>query len=149
MLGKIEGKRRRRWQRMRWLDSITDSMDISSVQSLSQVWLFATPWTAAHWRWRGLKLGHELVQTPSIVLQVLYLSDLIPWIYLSLSLYKLQEIWRTGKPGVLQSMGSHRQSWATEQQRCMHACFMYIHTDFFRNLIFKHLPAHQRLYHLS
>ena len=29
MLGKIEGKRRRGWQRMRWLDSITDSMDIS------------------------------------------------------------------------------------------------------------------------
>ena len=27
MLGEIEGKRRRRWQRMRWLDSITDSMD--------------------------------------------------------------------------------------------------------------------------
>ena len=29
MLGKIEGRRRRRWQRMRWLDSITDSMDMS------------------------------------------------------------------------------------------------------------------------
>ena len=29
MLGKIEGKRRRRLQRMRWLDSITDSMDRS------------------------------------------------------------------------------------------------------------------------
>ena len=29
MLGKIEGKRRRGWQRMRWLDSTTDSMDIS------------------------------------------------------------------------------------------------------------------------
>ena len=29
MLGKIEGKRRRGQQRMRWLDSITDSMDIS------------------------------------------------------------------------------------------------------------------------
>ena len=29
MLGKIEGKRRRGWQRMRWLDSITDSMDMS------------------------------------------------------------------------------------------------------------------------
>jgi len=28
MQGKIEGKRRRRWQRMRWLDSITNSMDI-------------------------------------------------------------------------------------------------------------------------
>ena len=29
MLGKIEGKRRRGWQRMRWLDSISDAMDIN------------------------------------------------------------------------------------------------------------------------
>ena len=29
MLGKIEGRRRRGWQRMRWLDDITDSMDVS------------------------------------------------------------------------------------------------------------------------
>ena len=29
MLGKIEGRRRRRRQRMRWLDDITDSMDMS------------------------------------------------------------------------------------------------------------------------
>jgi len=29
MLGKIEGRRSRGWQRMRWLDSITDSMDMS------------------------------------------------------------------------------------------------------------------------
>ena len=29
MLGKMEGKRRTGWQRMRWLDSITDSMDMN------------------------------------------------------------------------------------------------------------------------
>ena len=32
MLRKIEGKRRREQQRMRWLDSITDSMDLSLVK---------------------------------------------------------------------------------------------------------------------
>ena len=32
MLGKTEGKRRRGWQRMRWLDSITNSMDMNLIK---------------------------------------------------------------------------------------------------------------------
>ena len=35
ILGKIEGRRRRGWQRMRWLDDITDSMGMSWVNSSS------------------------------------------------------------------------------------------------------------------
>ena len=70
MLGKIEGRKKRRWQRMRWLDNIADSMDIwvssgiwwwtrkpgvLQFMGLQRVWATELNWGNMHWLAQGLR----------------------------------------------------------------------------------------------
>ena len=55
MLGKIEGRRRREWQRMRWLDGITDSMDMSLSEPQDVV--------KDREAWRATVWGHKELDT--------------------------------------------------------------------------------------